>query len=342
MSLTVTIADIARKLKVTSATVSRALNDHPAISEKTKKRVLKTAALLNYRRNTVASSLRSGQTGVIGVIIPSAAINFFGSVVHGIESMANLHGYNVLIYQSNESREHEQKGIETFLNARVDGIMISMAKEESNYAHILSVKQAGIPIVLFDRANDDLEMDAVVIDDYKGGYMATSHLAEQGYKRIAHISGPLHINIFKARFQGYKDALKDHGIRYQSALVYNGDVSVEAGKHAIQQFFKLATAPDAVFAVEDFTALGAIKELKRRKIQLPDAFGVVGFANESFGEHISPSLSTIDQQTVQMGKEAFSLMLNLVENRTRKRKTVQKIVLAPVPVFRNSSLRKHC
>lgn len=342
MSLTVTIADIAKKLNTTSATVSRALNDHPAISDKTKKRVLKAAEKLQYRRNTIASSLRSGQTGIIGVIIPSAEINFFGSVVHGIESMANHHGYNVLIYQSNESWEHEQKGIETFLNARVDGILVSMAKEKNEYTHLLNAKKANMPIVFFDRANDELEIDSIVIDDHKGAYIATTHLIEQGYKRIAHISGPQHINIFKDRLQGYKDALKENKIKYNPKFVFNGDVSIEAGKQAIQYFLQIPNPPDAVFAVEDFTALGAIKELKQQNISIPKDFGIIGFANEGFGEHITPSLSTIDQQTVKMGKEAFSLMLKLIEEKGNgiKKKSLKKKVLDPIPVFRNSSLRK--
>ena len=341
MSLTVTIADIAKKLNTTSATVSRALNDHPGISIKTKKRVLQAAEKLHYRRNTVASALRKGQTGIIGVIIPSAEINFFGSVVHGIENMANQNGYNVLIYQSNESWEHEQKGIETFLNARVDGIIVSMAKEKNDHTHFVNARQTKMPIVFFDRTNDELETDSVSIDDHKGGYMATEHLIEQGYKRIAHISGPQHLKIFKARLEGYKAALKKNGIPFDPRLVYTGDVSIEAGRHAVQYFLELPVPPDAVFAVEDFTALGAIKELKHNNISIPKDFGIIGFANESFGEHISPSLSTIDQQTVTMGKEAFLLMLELIEEKSNKRGPVQKRILDPIPVFRNSSLRNN-
>lgn len=339
MSLTVTIADIAKKLNTTSATVSRALNDHPGISIKTKKRVLQAAEKLHYRRNTVASALRKGQTGIIGVIIPSAEINFFGSVVHGIENMANQNGYNVLIYQSNESWEHEQKGIETFLNARVDGIIVSMAKEKNDHTHFVNARQTKMPIVFFDRTNDELETDSVSIDDHKGGYMATEHLIEQGYKRIAHISGPQHLKIFKARLEGYKAALKKNGIPFDARLVYTGDVSIEAGRDAVQYFLELPDPPDAVFAVEDFTALGAIKELKHNNISIPNDFGIIGFANESFGEHISPSLSTIDQQTVTMGKEAFLMMLKLIEEKSNKKGPVQKRILDPIPVFRNSSSR---
>lgn len=339
MSLTVTIADIAKKLNTTSGTVSRALNNHPAISTKMKKDVLKVASQMNYRRNTIASSLRSGQTGIIGVIIPSAEINFFGSVVHGIETMANQNGYNVLIYQSGESWPQEQKGIETFLNARVDGIMVSMAKETIDFSHFLAAKKTKTPIVFFDRADEEVAIDSVTIDDHKGAYIATTHLIEQGYKRIAHISGPQHINIFKSRLEGYKAALKDAGIKFDRTLVYTGDVSIDAGRRAILYFLSQDNPPDAAFAVEDFTALGAIKELKHHQVAIPENFGIIGFANESFGEHITPSLSTIDQQTITMGKEAFQLMLYLIEKKDRKNKEVQKRVLDPIPVFRGSSVR---
>lgn len=337
MSLAITIADIAKKLKTTSGTVSRALNNHPAISEKTRKKVLRTAEKLNYRRNNVASSLRLNKTGIIGVIIPSAEINFFGSVVHGIESLANQYGYNVLIYQSNESMQHEKKGIETLLHARVDGIMVSLAKETTEYSHFLDAKKAKVPIVFFDRANDDLQIDSVVINDFKGAFLATTHLVEKGYSRIAHIAGPQHISIFKARLEGYKAALKANGIKFNKNLLVHGDVSIESGRKATRELLKLTCPPDAVFAVEDFTALGVMKELKKNHIKIPDEFGVIGFANEQFGEHITPSLSTIDQQTVNMGKEAFSLMHTLIEGKGKRPGKPKKVVLEPVPVFRDSS-----
>src|SRR5450432_1523330 len=151
-----TIADIAKELNTTAATVSRALSNHPRISEETKRSVHHTASKLNYKGNRIASSLRSGKSHLIGVIIPSAEINFFGSVVHGIESIANTNGYNVLLYQSNESPEFEEKGLETFLSARVDGILASIAKGTHDYSHFQEIKNRGVPIVFFDRANDSL------------------------------------------------------------------------------------------------------------------------------------------------------------------------------------------
>jgi LacI family transcriptional regulator len=337
----VTIADIARALNLTGATVSRALNNRKGTSEDTRRLVQEAAERMNYRRDRIAYSLRSGRTNIIGVIIPSAEINFFGSVVHGIESMANQHGYNVLIYQSNEQPEYEIKGIETFLSSRVDGILASIAKETTDFSHYLEIKERGVPLVFFDRANDSLNIPSVVINDYRGAYLATEHLIRQGYKRIAHIAGQQHLKIFKDRLDGYKAALSAYGITAEDELVYFGNVSIESGRQAIRHLLSLSTPPDAVFAVEDFTALGAVKELKDKKIEIPEAFGVVGFANESFDEHITPSLSSIDQQTVLMGKEACKLLMELIEDKGDVQ--VQKhpnIVLEPVTAFRQSSTRR--
>lgn len=337
MSYKTTIIDIAKELNTTPATVSRALSNHPGISEKTKQSVQFTASKLNYKRNRIASSLRSGKTHVVGVIIPSAEINFFGSVVHGIESVANSNGYNVLLFQSNESREFEEKGLDTFLTARVDGILVSLAKDTIDYSHFMEIKKRGIPLVFFDRTTDDLGMDSVVIDDFKGAYNATEHLIRQGYTRIAHISGPKHLKNFHDRMKGYTEALQANKIKIDPDLIYPGNISIESGKTGTEYFLSLSNPPDAIFAVEDFTALGAISKLKERQVLIPAEMGIVGFANELFGEHITPSLSTVDQQTIRMGKSALNLLVDIME---KKEKHInQKIVLDPLLIVRQSSLR---
>ncbi len=340
MQKSATISSIANELNITPATVSRALQDHPSISHSTKQSVLKVASRLNYKRNRLASSLRSGKTHMIGVIIPGADTNFFGSVVHGIEKCANAKGYNVLLYQSNETQEHEIKGIETFLTAQVDGILVSVAKDTNNYDYYEELKKKKIPIVFFDRADDDTGISSVVIDDHKGAFIATEHLIKNGYKHIAHVSGPQHLKVFCDRRKGYEDALKKNSLQLIDEFIYEGNVSIESGKAATQYFLSLKQKPDAVFAAEDFTALGVMKELKSHNIKIPEEFGVFGFANELFGEHITPTLSTIDQQTVIMGKESFELLLQMIENKTETR-VEKKIVLNPIPVFRESSQRKN-
>jgi len=336
----ITIRDLAKELNSTPATISRALNNHPRISADMKKAVWELADKLDYRRNQLASSLRSGRSETIGVIIPSAEINFFGSVVHGIESIANTNGYSLLLYQSNESPNYELKAIESFVGAKVDGILASVAKETVDFTHFLALKSRGIPLVFFDRTKDALNIPSVVIDDFKGAYIATEHLIEQGYERIAHICGQQHLKIFEDRLKGYKAALLDNGFAVDEELIYKGNVSINAGREAMDYFFKLKNKPDAVFAVEDFTALGVLKAAKEMGISIPSELGVIGFANEAFDEHITPSLSSIDQQTAQMGKEAFTLLLDLINNTNINRMGKSKVILEPIPKFRESSLRK--
>jgi LacI family transcriptional regulator len=342
LSQKITIHDIARELKLTSGTVSRALNDNPRISEATKFLVKEKAAELKYQRNKIASSLRSGKSHTIGVIIPSAQMNFFGSVVHGIELMASSNGYSILLYQTEETTSLERKAIETFLSARVDGILASVAKETIDFTHYQELQKRHIPLVLFDRTNDALNVPSVLIDDYKGAFLATEHLIEKGYKKIAHVLGPRHIKSFQERLKGYEDALQKHGIKQRPDFIYKGDISIESGKAAVDYFFNLPVIPDAVFAVEDYTALGIIKGLKERKVNIPDDFGVIGFANESFGEHITPSLSSVDQQTVQMGKAAMKLLMEIIAVKEKKHglQSKQKIVLEPILYARESTKHK--
>jgi LacI family transcriptional regulator len=342
LSQKITIHDIARELNFTPGTVSRALNDNPRISAETRRLVNEKAKELKYQRNKIASSLRSGKSHTIGVIIPSAQMNFFGSVVHGIELMASLKGYGILLFQTEETTLLEKKAIETFLSARVDGILASVAKQTVDFSHYQELQKRHIPLVFFDRTNENMKVPAVVIDDYKGAFLATEHLINNGYSNIAHVAGPQHIKGFSDRLSGYLDALKKYKLKINKKFIYQGDLSIESGRAAVDYFFSLNNVPDAVFSVEDYTALGVIKGLKERKIKIPDAFGVIGFANENFGEHITPSLSTVDQQTVQMGKEALGLLINMISTKDGKPVTAlqHEIVLEPILILRESSAGK--
>ena len=339
MLLKTTIHDIARELKITSGTVSRALNDSPRISAETRRLVKEKAKELNYQRNRIASSLRSGKSNTIGVMIPSAQMNFFGSVVHGIEMMASSKGYNILLYQTEETTQLEKKAIDVFIGARVDGILASIAKETTDFSHFkdLSTNSKAIPLVLFDRTIADFKVPNVVIDDYKGAFIATEHLINKGYKRIAHVSGPQQLSNFNNRLLGYLGALKANNIEVDKKLIYSGDLSIQCGIESVNYFFGLKNTPDAVFAAEDFSALGVIKGLKERKVNMPKDFGVIGFANENFGEHISPSLSTVDQQTVEMGKKAATLLIEIISKGTKDRNKLENIILEPILTKREST-----
>src|SRR6188768_2199604 len=215
----ITIHDIARKLNITASTVSRALKDHPRISTETKKAVLKVAQKLNYQPNHIAAALRNGKSNIIGVIVPMADRTFFSSVIRGIEEIANTSRYQVIICQTYDNYDKEVATVDALLNSRVDGIIASHAKETVNFDHFFKVKERGIPLVLFDRSNDELEVSHVVADDYLGSYKATEHLIQQGCKRIAHFTNTRKISIYKERLRGYREALLHYGLKYDDALV---------------------------------------------------------------------------------------------------------------------------
>ena len=196
-----------------------------------------------------------------------------------------------------------------------------------------------MPLVLFDRAVDTLGVSSVVVDDYAGAFAATKHLIMQGCRRIAHIGGQQHVNIFNQRLKGYIDALNVHAIPVDDDLIVYGKVSIESGRNCMKKLLSLAVMPDAVFAVEDFTALGAMQVIKAANKKIPDENAIIGFANEPFGEHISPSLSTVNQQTVQMGREAAKLFFESFKNGGSANFKPAKLVLQPELICRQSSTK---
>ncbi|MFZ4861966.1 LacI family DNA-binding transcriptional regulator [Sphingobacterium sp. Mn56C] len=327
-----TIYDIAKALNTTVSTVSRALNNSPLISEETRKAILKKANELNYRPNKLASSLSSGKTNIIGVIVPSANIQFFSSVIHSLEKGLKQAGYKILLYQSNESLAAEKEGIETLLEAQVDGLILSLSLETKEVDHIKKIQAEGKPLVVFDRIHQDLKVPMVSIDDHKAGYIATQHLIDAGYKKIAYVSTRHKTYIFDARFRGYTDALRDAGITLEKEYIILDELSIQAGIRATERLMKIDNKPDAIIGGDDFTALGIIKALSELGF-VPPKIGVIGFANQTFSEYITPSLSTIDQQATQMGRECAALFLRLMADNAIN----EHIVLEPILRCRASS-----
>ena len=204
-----TIKDIANVLNISPAAVSKALHNDSRISEKTKKAVRQVAKNLNYQPNHLASALRSGKSKLVGVIVPRTNSNFFSSVIQNIEEVLNKEGYNIIITQSNESFKKECASIDTLLFTQVDGIIASMANETVDLTYYEKLKLTGIPLILFDRGENDLNVDYIGIDDYNSSHIIVEHLVEQGCKRIAHIGGFKRTRIFNNRIKGYIDALKN-------------------------------------------------------------------------------------------------------------------------------------
>ncbi|MBL7774634.1 MAG: LacI family DNA-binding transcriptional regulator, partial [Saprospiraceae bacterium] len=303
-----TIHSIAKELNVSASTVSRALSDHPGISDSTKRAVREVAERVGYRLNNVASALRRGRTNTIGVIVPTADRSFLSSVVRGIEEVANSAGYNVMICQSNDDYASEIEDIAALLRAQVDGIVMAIAKGTEDFEHFKQLHARGVPLILFDRVTFEAGVSTVTIDDYVSAYRATEHLIEQGCQRIATLAGiQQHLNIYQERMRGYCDALKAHGRTREDQYVIHCDLSIENGKTSAAQFWALPQPPDGIFCMSDYAALGAMQYLKSRGIRIPKEVAIVGFVNEPFATYIEPALTTVDQHPVEMGQTAAKL-----------------------------------
>lgn len=334
-----TIHDIARKLNITASTVSRALNDHPRISEATKKAVQKIALKLNYQPNNIAAALRNGHTNIIGIIVPTIDRSFFASIVRGIEEVANASRYNVMICQSYDQYEKEVANVETLLNARVDGIIVSHAKETKEFEHFRKVREKGIPVVMIDRTNDNLEASQVVVDDYLAAFKATEHLIEQGCKKIAHFTNTLKINIYKERLRGYKEALLAHGLAYDESFVIESNLQLEDGRNSMLKLLSRQPLPDGVFSASAYGIMGALQILKEKGIRVPEEIALIGFTNEPFTSFSEPALSIVEQHSMRMGNAAAEIFLEEIADEEKKY-IPQKVVLKPELIIRGSSLRK--
>jgi len=331
-----TIHDIARHLGISSSTVSRALCNHPRISLKTKEIVRQTALDLNYRPNNLASKLRKGMGSTIGVIIPVINRHFFANIIHGIELIAASRGFSVIICQSDESLAKEIENIHTLIKNRVDGILISSSSESKDSGHFQIVNNSKIPLVMFDRTLDDNLFCKVMNDDSMGAYLATEHLIRQGYRKIIHFSGPLHLPTYRNRHDGYKKALQHNGLPYSRDMIRENVISREKGTSATLQLVNDKIEFDAIFAASDMSALGSLLYLKEKNIAIPEEVGIAGYVNEPFAEFIEPSLTSIEQYGEIIGTTAAEVLINLINGESTC--PIQKII-DPRLIIRKSTSR---
>lgn len=334
-----TIKDIADALNITPSAVSRALHDHPRISDKTKEAVRKKAEELEYQPNQLASALRNGRSNLVGVIIPRTNSYFFSSVVESLEEELNKNGYNVVVTQSNESFEKECRNIEALLQIQVDGIIASMANETVDLSPYNKIKEKGVPLIFFDRGENDLEVDFIGIDDYESSQMIVKHLVDQGCKRIAHIGGFSRTRIYKERIKGYKDALKKYDLPQDDSLLLEGELTIKDGREKMLELLSLDKIPDAIYAAGDYAALGALQIMQEKGIKVPEDIALVGFSNEPFTSLVSPPITTVNQHNYDIGKLAAKQFLMRVNDKKLKPK-LNKIILQPELVERASSLKK--
>lgn len=334
----VTIYDIAKELNVSPSTVSRALKDHHSIGKKTKKAVLKLAEERGYQPNVIAASLRSNRTNTIGVITPWINRPFISSLISGVEMTANKQGYNVIISQSHDSYENEVANAKALYGSRIEGLIVSLAMESTNYDHFQKFLKKNIPVVFVDRVPDDINTTKVVINNYEAGFKATQHLIEQGCTRIAHIGGVRHRNVYKERMDGYVAALRQYDLTIDDNLIIESDrLSSEEGFRIAKYLLNLPERPDGIFSANDTAAVSLIKYAKSVGVDIPNDVAVIGFNNDPISTIIDPPLSTIIHPAIEMGKLAATQVLNR-EDQTDIVKS-QTIMLDTELIVRESSRR---
>jgi DNA-binding LacI/PurR family transcriptional regulator len=310
-----TITEIANKLGISPSSVSRALHDHPAISNATKKAVLKLAKKLNYQPNQAALSLLKKKTNTIGVIVPEITSYFFSSVINGIQDFLKQAGYHVLIGQSDESYKEERSIVQTFSSIQVDGFLVSPSSSTKNFAHLQLLNENNIPMVIFDRDCEGVEVDKVFVDEYSGALQAVEYLIKTGCRKIAHIAGAMTLSTARHRMEGYKQALKTHGIPFRDEYVVESNGFMP--KHGIKPTKKLIALqdpPDAIFVINDGVAIGAMHVLKNAGIKIPEEISIFGFDDEPHSSYFKPSLSTVSQPTYEMGMLSARILVKRIES----------------------------
>ena len=332
-----TITDIARELGLSPSTVSRALNNHPGISEKTRKAVVKLARKKNYQPNLLALHLLQKKTNTIGVIVPEISSFFFSSIINGIQDFVNSLGVNMIIGQSNESYEEEKRIVQTFSSINVDGFLISPSSENKRNDHLEMLVKSNIPLVFFDRDCIGIEADKVFVDEYSGARQAVEYLVQTGCRRIAHIGGPQTLSTARHRLRAYRDALQKHGLPIrEDYLVEASGFAPEHGIEPSKRLLSLPEPPDAIFTINDGVAIGAMYVIKEAGIQIPREISVIGFDDDPHSSYFKPSLSTVWQPTYEMGMLAARILMKRISSGNELSK-LRIETLIPELVVRGSS-----
>ncbi len=327
-----TIKDIAKALSISPSTVSRSLADHPDISKETKGMVLAYAKEHKYKPNPLATSLRTNQNKMIGVILPEVVHFFFSTVLSGIEDEAEKEGFRILVSHTREDYKKEVRAAQTMLEARVSGVLASVAKSTDEYEHFQELIDNDIPLVFFDRICKGILTDRVVVDDYNGVYSAVGYLIETGCRRVAFFGSPSQLAISNNRRMGYEDALIRNGIPVDPELIIICD-NYEDALEMTEKMLSLSNPPDAFFAVNDETAIGILNKAKTLGYRIPEDISVVGFDNLEIARVINPPLTTVSLPNRQIGNQAAKLLLE-----GRKNERASAVVL-PCPIIERESVR---
>ncbi len=334
----VTIYDIAAKLNLSSATVSRALKDDPKVTKKTKKKIFDVANEMGYRTNQFARNLRNQKTHIIGVIVPRLNSYFMSAVISGIEQVANSEGYNIVISQSDEQAEKEIANANTMFNNRVDGLLVSLSYDTKNIGHFEPFFKKNVPVIFFDRIEKHNNTINVLINNKRAAYEATTHLIDEGCSRIVHITAISKRNVYVDRLAGYKEALADHNIKFKEDYVIIGHLTREAGTEAAEKILKMKPLPNGVFVANDNCAVYCMLALKKAGIRIPEDIAFVGFNNDPVCTVIEPNLTSVHYPGYQIGEVAARSMIQHLRGVSID--ATNSIILKSQLIIRESSQKK--
>ena len=321
----ITLKDIAKALNLAPSTVSRAMRNHPAISKETRTLVQDYAKEHKYKPNLLALQLRTNKNNTIGVIVPEIVHYFFSSVLDGIQQEAEKEGYNLLIAHSNEDYKREVRSVETLLEARVCGILVSQSKTTDKFNHFQEILDNNVHLIFFDRICTGINTDKVVVDDYDGSFNAVEHLIETGCTRIAFLGSTPQMPISNNRRMGYEDALLKHRLPVDKSLMKICD-TVEMAKEVIPQMLKEEVVPDAFFCINDEVGAICIQIIKSFGYKVPEDISVCGFTNSFLTEVTYPRMTSVDQHGFEMGKEAVRLLINRIEGKEVREGMVNRLI----------------
>jgi len=332
ITLTVTIYDVAREAGVSMATVSRVVNNNPNVKPQTRKKVFEAIERLGYRPNAVARGLASKKTTTVGVVIPDISNAIFAEVARGIEDIANMYRYNIILCNADKKKEKEISVINTLLEKQVDGLLF-MGGTVTN-EHLVAFRSSSVPIVLCATTDDNNSIPAVDIDHEKAAFDAVNLLIQQGHRNIGMISGTLQdpANGY-ARFQGYKRALQEANIPIIDEHIRVGNYRYESGVEAMKYFINLADKPTAIFAATDEMAIGAIHAIQDANLKVPEDISVISVDNSRMASMVRPLLTTVAQPMYDIGAVSMRLLTKLMN---KENVEITKIVLPHEIIIRKS------
>ncbi|MFY0628533.1 MAG: LacI family DNA-binding transcriptional regulator [Reichenbachiella sp.] len=331
----ITIKDVAKKLNCSVSTVSRAFNDKYDIRPETRDRILKIAKEMGYHPNPIARKLIQQRSFNIGIVVPEFVNSFFPEVIIGAQEILHEKGYQVLIMQSNESSETELKNVQTLVDNMVDGLMVSLTSEVHNLSIYQDLIDSKMPLVFFNRIVEDLAASKVLFDDYKWAVFATEHLLVQGYTNIVHFCGPEYLSLTKNRIKGFEKAHRKH--RVDVGRIIPCGLTMKDGEEEAQKLIDNNDIPEAIFAANDQTAIGAMNVFKENGYDIPKDIAFAGFSESHLAKHIAPPLTSVKQPTFDIGRTAAELLLEQIDNKGLF--IPQKIVLNGRLNVRESSIK---